>query len=322
MIRNRKVQSSAFMVYSSFKFEKEIRHVAIVGTGVIGTSWATLFLQKGLRVTATDITKDAEQRLRDGIHKNAPQLSQKLLHFEENLEDAVKDVQFVQENGPERKAFKQELFRDLDECTSPDVLLVSSSSGIIPTVFQERAMHPERILLGHPFNPPHLIPLVEVCGGEKTAPAAVIRTIEFYQSIGKKPIHLKKEMEGHVANRLQAALWQEAFYLVKEGVASIKDIDMAISEGPGLRWALLGPFMNLHLSGGEGGIRHVLEHLGPPLESWIKNLGTVSINEDLIRVLAEGVKDLLTEKNLTQLIAERDQLLQELKTLKGNTKEL
>jgi len=302
-------------------FEKEIRHVAIVGTGVIGTSWATLYLEKGLRVTATDIAKDAEQKLRAGIYKNAPQLSQELLQFEESLKDAVKDVQFVQENGPERKAFKQELFRDLDVFTPHDVLLVSSSSGIIPTVLQEKAMHPERILLGHPFNPPHLIPLVEVCGGEKTAPGAVLRTIEFYRSIGKKPIHLKKEMEGHVANRLQAALWQEAFYLVKEGVVSVKDIDTAISEGPGLRWALLGPFMNLHLSGGDGGIRHFLEHLGPPLESWIKSLGNISIDDDLINILAEGVKDLLKEKNLSKLIAERNQLLQELKTLKEKTKE-
>ncbi len=303
-------------------YKKEIRHVAIIGTGVIGTSWATLYLEKGFRVTATDIAKDAEQKLRAGIYKNAPHLSQELLQFEESLEEAVKDVQFVQENGPEQKEFKQELFRNLDAFTSPGVLLVSSSSGIIPTVFQEKAMHPERILLGHPFNPPHLIPLVEVCGGEKTDHRAVLRTIEFYQSIGKKPVHLKKEMAGHVANRLQAALWQEAFYLVKEGVISIKDIDTAISEGPGLRWALLGPFMNLHLSGGEGGIRHFLEHLGPPIESWIKNLGTVSIDDDLINVLDEGVKDLLKEKKLSQLIEERDLLLHELKTLKEKTKEL
>lgn len=302
-------------------FEKEIRHVAIIGTGVIGTSRATLYLEKGFRVTATDIAEDAEEKLRDRIFKNAPHLSQELLRFEESLEEAVKDVQFVQENGPERKELKQELFKDLDLFTHPDVLLVSSSSGIIPSVLQEKVMHPERILLGHPFNPPHLIPLVEVCGGEKTAPEAVLRTIKFYQSVGKKPVHLKKEMEGHVANRLQAALWQEAFYLVKEGVATVKDIDTAISEGPGLRWALFGPFMNLHLSGGDGGIRHFLENLGPPLESWIKTLGKISIDDDLINVLAEGVKDLLKEKNLSQLIEERDRLLQELKRLNKNMKE-
>ncbi|MEP7259439.1 MAG: 3-hydroxyacyl-CoA dehydrogenase NAD-binding domain-containing protein, partial [Flavitalea sp.] len=227
-----------------------------------------------------------------------------------------------QENGPERINIKQELFKQLDAYTPSSVLLVSSSSGIVPTIFQSQAVHPERILLGHPFNPPHLIPLVEVCGGEKTSEEAISRTIAFYASIGKKPIHLKKEVKGHVANRLQAALWQEAFHLVQQGVASVKDIDTAISEGPGLRWALLGPFMNLHLSGGDAGIRHMLEHLGPPMESWMRDLGKVSINDDLINGLTSGVDEMLKDKNLPELIAERDQLLSQIERLKSQTKEL
>lgn len=300
----------------------KIQHIAVIGTGVIGMSWVTFYLQKGFKVTATDVAIDAEQKLRAGIEKFSPGLSQEFLRFEQNLEDAVKDAHLVQENGPERIDFKQELFRKLDSFTPPDVLLLSSSSGIVPTIFQAKAVHPERILLGHPFNPPHLIPLVEVCGGEKTAEAAVLKTIEFYESVGKKPIRLHKEMKGHVANRLQAALWQEAFYLLQQGVASVKDIDAAISEGPGLRWALLGPYMNLHLSGGEGGIKHMLEHLGPPMKSWMNDLGEVTINEELINLITQGVNDLLSVKNQSKLVGERDQVLQQLIKQKHDTSEL
>lgn len=278
---------------------KKIKHIAIVGTGVIGSSWATLFLEKGLRVTATDIAAGAEQKLRNQIFQNAPNLSQELLTFEESLEEAVKNVQFVQENGSEQTDLKQELFRKLDSCTPPDVLLVGSSSGIIPSLLQTGTSYPERILLGHPFNPPHLIPLVEVCGGEHTSDEAVERTIEFYRSVGKKPIRLKKEIKGHVANRLQAALRQEAFYLVQQGVASAEDIDMAITEGPGLRWALPGPFVNLHLGGGSGGARHFLNHFGPAIQSWIKDLVRVTMNKDLIVMLSDEVGKMVQKKNLT-----------------------
>ena len=193
-------------------FEGEIKHVGVVGTGVIGISWTTLFLEKGLKVTATDIDKNAEQKLREGIALNAPQNSQDLLEFKEDLETAVRGVQFVQECGTERVDLKQDLFRKLDAYTNTGVLLVSSSSGIMPSVFQAKAINPQRILLGHPFNPPHIIPLVEVCGGINTSSEAVLKTMEFCKSVGKRPIQLRREMEGHVANRLQAALWQEEFF--------------------------------------------------------------------------------------------------------------
>ncbi|MEJ7766942.1 MAG: 3-hydroxyacyl-CoA dehydrogenase NAD-binding domain-containing protein [Chitinophagaceae bacterium] len=302
-------------------FKNQIKHVAVIGTGVIGISWATFYLKKGLRVNATDPAKDAEQRLRDGIFRHDPQLSQEGLRFEHRLEDAVRGVQFVQENGPERIDIKQALFRDLDRFTPPEVLLVSSSSGIVPTIFQAKAVHQGRILLGHPFNPPHLIPLVEVCGGEKTADNAISQIIEFYRSLGKKPVHLRKEIKGHIANRLQAALWQEAFSLVENGVASVEDIDTAIAEGPGLRWALLGPFLNLHLSGGDGGIKYFLEHLGTPLESWMRDLGKVLISPELIKLLTAGVNDLMANKSLPDLILKRDEMLTRLKELKHNNEE-
>ncbi|TWI20327.1 3-hydroxyacyl-CoA dehydrogenase NAD-binding domain-containing protein [Sphingobacterium siyangense] len=300
----------------------KIKHVAVIGTGVIGISWVTYFLSKGLEVTASDPAPDAEERLRKGITLNNPDISLELLHFEVDPVKAVKGVQFVQENGPERLEIKQELFAKLDAATDPSVLIVSSSSGIQASEFQMSAKHPERILLGHPFNPPHLIPLVEVCGGKATSEEAVLQTIEFYKSIGKKPIRLLKEKKGHVANRLQAALWQEAFYLVKEGVASIEDIDLAISQGPGLRWALLGPFLNLHLSGGNGGIKHVLEHLGPPMESWMKDLGTIEIDQNLIELISTELSNVLKGKDLQKIIDDRNKVLLDLMDMKSKAVEL
>jgi 3-hydroxyacyl-CoA dehydrogenase len=275
-----------------------------------------LFLEKGLKVIATDINKNAAQKLREGITFNAPQITQDLLEFKEDLEDAVSSVQFVQECSTEQIDLKQELFQKLDAYTNPGVLLVSSSSGIMPSVFQAKAINPQRILLGHPFNPPHIIPLVEVCGGTNTSPEAILKTMEFYTSIGKRPIQLQKEMEGHVVNRLQAALWQEAFFLVQQGVVSVQDLDIAITEGPGLRWAMLGPFLNMHLAGGSEGIKHFLTHLGPPINSWIKSLGKVSVDKALIDLLSEGVEQVLSGQKIDQLVRERDDLLRQLKHLK------
>jgi carnitine 3-dehydrogenase len=173
------------------------------------------------------------------------------------------------------------------------------------------------VLLGHPFNPPHLIPLVEVVGGRLTSKDAIKKALAFYGSIGKKPIHIQREVKGHVANRLQAALWREAFYLVEQGIASVEDVDTAIAHGPGLRWALLGPFLNLHLSGGAGGIAHVLEHLGPPLESWWRELGNITLNEDLNEAIARGVAEELGAADLAHLTSQRDDLLLALLRLKA-----
>ena len=176
------------------------------------------------------------------------------LSFHAELEAALEGADFVQENGPEKEDLKIELFRRMDAVLPPDVILVSSSSGLLMSRVQSACRHPERVLLGHPFNPPHMIPLVEVIGGEKTSAQAVEQAMAFYTAIGKRPIHPRKEVKGHIANRLQAALWREAFHLVDQGVATVSDIDTAIAYGPGLRWALMGPFVNLHLSGGEGGM--------------------------------------------------------------------
>ncbi len=299
--------------------QQNIKHIGVIGTGVIGASWVTYFLSKGFEVTATDPAPDAENMLRKSILANDPSIPLNLLYFENDMEKAVRNVQFVQENGPERLDIKQELFKQLDTFTDPSVLLVSSSSSLMPTEFQAGAKHPERILLGHPFNPPHLIPLVEVCGGKATSEDAIQQAIAFYQSIGKKPIRLRKEIPGHIANRLQAALWQEAFYLVQQGVASAEDIDLAVSEGPGLRWALLGPFLNLHLSGGQGGIRYFLEHLGQPFQALMDDLGKIEINEELIAILSNENSATLEGKDLQQIVLERNQILLKLMDIKNKT---
>lgn len=289
-----------------------IQKVAVIGTGVIGASWTINFLEKGLFVQAYDISEGAEERLYQYIKQFAPTLSLDNLRWCHSLEEVVQGVSLVQENGPEQVEFKQQLFQQLDALTSAEVLLISSSSGVVPSIFQAKAKHPERIVLGHPFNPPHLIPLVEVCGGQLTSEETIQKAIDFYQYLGKKPIRLYKEMIGHVANRLQAALWQEAMYLVQQGVASVEDVDTAIAHGPGLRWALLGPFMNLHLSGGRGGIRHMLNHLGGPMQSWMADLGTIDLNEVVIDELSQQVEAFVEQKDFTQMLHERDTLLKQL----------
>lgn len=297
---------------------RTIKRIAVVGTGVIGASWAAYFLAQGLDVAATDPMPGAEAKLRDAVRRHwpsmeklglAPGASMDRLVFSPDLETALQGADFVQENGPEREDLKLELFRKMDAALPADVILASSSSGLLMSKVQAACAHPGRVVLGHPFNPPHMIPLVEVIGGEQTSQQTVDQAMRFYAAIGKRPIHPRKEVKGHVANRLQAALWREAFHLVDQGVATVADIDTAIAYGPGLRWALMGPFLNLHLSGGEGGIRHVLDHLGPPIESWWADLGAPSITEELKQKICAGIEDELADRQRALLEPERDQLL-------------
>jgi 3-hydroxyacyl-CoA dehydrogenase len=306
-----------------------VGRVAVVGTGVIGASWAAHFLAHGLGVTATDPAPGAEERLRADVAAHWPVLerlglaegaSQERLSFTADVALAVADADFVQENGPEREDVKHALFAVLDAAARPDVVLASSSSGLLPSAIARGCpQHPERVVIGHPFNPPHLIPLVEVVPGERTSPQAVETAMAFYAAVGKRPIRLRQELPGHVANRLQAALWQEAYSLVERGVATVSDIDTAISAGPGLRWAVLGPFLNQHLSGGPGGIAHVLEHLGPPTERWWRDLGRVTLTPELVRKLVAGVDEELAGTDAADLVARRDAVLDALLAAKAET---
>ena len=302
-----------------------VRNIAVVGTGVIGASWAAYFLARGFDVLATDPADGAEARLCEAVARHWPTMqamglaegaSPERLRFCAALEEAVAGADFVQENGPERLELKTALYARMDAAAPPGILLASSSSGLMVSAMQSACKHPERVVLGHPFNPPHLIPLVEVAGGVATAPEAVARAMDFYQAIGKRPIHVKREIKGHIANRLQAALWREAFHLVDQGVASVADIDDAIAHGPGLRWALMGPFLNLHLSGGAGGIGHLLDHLGGPIESWWQDLGAPTMHADLKAKVAQGVAEALAGRSEAELAQARDHLLMDLMAAK------
>jgi 3-hydroxyacyl-CoA dehydrogenase len=309
----------------------KVAKVALVGTGVIGASWATLFLAKGLDVVATDPAPNAEALLRETIARQwaametlglSPGASQDRVTFKTSLEETVAEADFIQESGPERLEIKRELYARMDRAARPQVILSTSSSGILISEVQTACKQPERVLVGHPFNPPHLIPLVEVVGGRLTSQAAIDDAMAFYKAIGKRPIHIRKEVKGHVANRLQAALWREAFALVQDGVASVEDIDTAIAHGPGLRWALLGPFLNLHLSGGAGGLRHVMDHLGPPIESWWADMRAVKIDEDLKTKIVAGGEEELTGKSMAEITADRDRVLLELMRMKAEAEKL
>ena len=284
-------------------------------------------------MAATDPGPGAEAALRATIASQwaalpaeglAPGASPNRLRFTTSLEAAVADAQFVQENGPERLDLKRDLFRRLDAAAPADTILATSSPSITVSQFQDaRAHHPERVVLGHPFNPPHLIPLVEVAGGNATSAEAVERSLAFYRAIGKHPIQLRKEVLGHIANRLQAALWQEAFHLVATGVASVADVDAAIAHGPGLRWALLGPFLNLHLSGGTGGIVDLFNKpLWQATEAMWRDLGRVSVDADLAERVAAGVREELSALDPEEMVRRRDAVLQVLLRLKAETKAL
>src|SRR3984957_4199034 len=303
-------------------FDKPIRRIAIVGTGVIGASWAAEFLARGFDVTATDPAPNAEANLRKYIDTAWPDLtsqgldksaSRDRLSFTPDLKKALSNADFVQENGPERKDFKVQLFADMDAAAPPDSIIASSSSGLTMSVMQSTCKQPERCVIGHPFNPPHMVPLVEVVGGAKTSPDAVRRAIEFYESIGKKPIHLRKEVVGHVANRLQAAVYREVVNLIHLGVVDVADADTAVSWGPGLRWGVMGPSMLFHLAGGEGGIQHFMDYLSGPVASWWKDLGGFTDwPEGSKKTIVEGIKKAANGRSIDELERLRDEVLLEL----------
>ena len=299
-------------------YDKPIRRIAIVGTGVIGASWAAEFLARGLDVVATDPAPKAEANLREyideawkdltsiGLSKGA---SRDRLRFTTNMKEALSEADLVQENGPERPDFKIKLYAEMEEVAPVDSLFASSSSGITPSVIQSQCKHPERVVIGHPFNPPHIIPLVEVVGGSKTSPDAIQQAIRFYASIGKKPIHLKKELPGHVANRFQAALYREMLYLIEQGVLSVEDTDAAVCYGPGLRWGVMGQSLQWHLGGGAGGIQHFMDHLMPPLEGMMKALGTPNITPELKQEVINGVMREAVGRPVDQLAQEENRVL-------------
>jgi 3-hydroxyacyl-CoA dehydrogenase len=296
-----------------------IRRVAIIGTGVIGASWSALFLAKGLDVVATDVAPDAEAHLRAFVDQCwpamqelglAPGASLERLKFEPRLEDAVKGADLVQENGPERIDFKRELYEKLDKLAPASTLIASSSSGLTMSEIQKAcAGHPERCFIGHPFNPPHLIPLVELVGGAQTSAETLDRAAAFYDGLGKRTVRLKKEVPGHVANRLAAALLREVMYLVDDDVISVADVDAAVAYGPGLRWGVMGPMMLYHLGGGAGGIDHWFDQFTGPITAWWGVLGNPQITPDLRAKVTAGVMEEVASRSITSLEEQRDREL-------------
>jgi 3-hydroxyacyl-CoA dehydrogenase len=298
---------------------RPIRRIAIIGTGVIGASWTALFLAKGLEVIATDVAPDAETSLKRFVKAAwpalerlglAPGASPSHLTFTVDLPAAVRDADFIQENGPERIDFKKKLYRQLDELLPADVIIASSSSGLTMSEIQSDCrLQPERCVIGHPFNPPHLVPLVEIVGGAKTSEATIERAAEFYTGLGKQAVRLRKEVPGHVANRLQAALAREVYYLVAEGVVSAADVDTALCWGPGLRWGIMGNMMLNHLGGGPGGIEHFFQQFTGPMTAWWKVLGQPALTPEVQKKLIDSVHAEIGSRSIPELETQRDEIL-------------
>jgi carnitine 3-dehydrogenase len=295
----------------------QVERVAVLGAGTIGASWTAQFLARGLSVAVYDPAPDGATRVRAFVEAAWPTLERLGLSanadptrvsFHDDPAAAVEGAALVQENAPENLEVKCALFARIDAALAPETVVASSTSGFMPSDLQAGRRGPERYVVGHPFNPPHLIPLVEVVGGRATDPAVVDWTAEFYAVLGKRPIRIRREVPGHVANRMQVALYREAIHLVLEDVASVADVDAAIAYGPGLRWAFMGPHMAHHLAGGRGGLRHLLEHIGPGIERWWNDLGRPDLTPAAIDRLVEAFGQ-AEARPIRQLEAERDALL-------------
>lgn len=298
------------------------QRIAVIGAGTIGASWAALFLARGHDVAASDPSPQGEVFARGFIANAWPALqalglvvegaSQDRLTFHADVTAACQGVSFVQESGPEREDIKTETFAAIDAACPADVIIASSSSGLLISRVTATCKHPERCVIGHPFNPPHLIPLVEVVGGDQTSAEAIGKAMEFYRALGKHPIHIKKEVRGHVANRLQAAVWREAIHLVMEGVVSVADADAALTYGPGHRWALMGPSLAFHLGGGEGGMAHFMAHIGPAIQEWMDDLGNPRLTPEVQKTIIDGVAAQANGRTIAELREWRDRKLIEI----------
>lgn len=298
--------------------DKTTETVAIIGAGTIGSSWIAYFLAQGCDVRVWDPAASFAERAQEFVALVWPILEQLGLAVDaapgravycDTLADALSSATFVQESGPEDAAIKTELIADIDRHL-PDEAVISSSSTALPvSEFQGGAAHPERVVLGHPFNPPHLMPLVEVGGGKKTAEWAVDRAMAFYEATGKMPVRLRAEIPGHLANRLQAAVYREAVHLVAEGYATVADIDKAMAGGPGLRWAFMGPHMTYHLGGGAGGIAHYFDILGASQERRWAALGDPQLTDDVKQKIIAGVDEEAAGRTIDELAAARDETL-------------
>jgi carnitine 3-dehydrogenase len=298
-----------------------VRTVTVIGTGVIGGGWAAHFLRRGYDVVAWDPGPGARERL-DALLDNAwPSLerlglsegaSRDRLRWADTLEDAVADTDFVQVSSPEVLEAKRALLARIDAAAGPEAVIASSTSGLLMTDMAVDCANPGRLVVGHPFNPPYLIPLVEVCGGERTDPDVVKWTDEFYTVAGKRSLKMDHEVSGFVGNRVQEALWREALHMVDSGQATVQQIDDAVTYGPGLRWAIMGPMLTFHLAGGPGGMGHMLDHFGPALlEPWTR-LEAPELTTELRDRVVAGVEEEAAGRTVAELERKRDAFLVDL----------
>ncbi len=296
----------------------QIERTAILGAGVIGASWAAIFLASGRSVTVFDLDPNAEASVRAYIEKAWPALdelgltaraSPDAIRFAPTASEAVRGAQFIQENVPERLLIKHATYAEIEPELEDDVIVSSSTSGLTLEALQEGWRDPKPLILGHPFNPPHLIPLVELTANEKTGSGILDRTEAFYEDIGKVTIRINKGLPGHVANRLQAAVWREAVHMAVEGVASVEDIDKAMWAGPGLRWAAMGPTTLFHLGAGEGGLQAFCDHFKDTFNGWWDGLGDPRLDDDVIKQLVDGMAAQAQGQSPKELSAHRDKML-------------
>lgn len=296
----------------------KINQTAVLGAGVIGASWTSLFLAAGMQVNVYDPMENTEQQVRDYIANAWPTLEAlgmiergdpEAVNFYQDPIEAVKDAQFIQESIPEKIDLKHQLFAQIEPHLLPDAVVSSSASGLMVSEMQQGWQNPSRFILGHPFNPPHLIPLVELLGNDKTADGVLEIAEAFYKAVGKVTIRVQREVPAHVANRLQAALWREAIYLVESGVASVEDVDKAVWAGPGLRWAAEGPHMLFHLGAGAGGLQEFCHRYGDSFHRWWDDLGDAKLTPALAEKLMQGVEQEAGKQTVAELSTKRDALI-------------
>nr|WP_156290328.1 L-carnitine dehydrogenase [Oceanobacillus salinisoli] len=298
--------------------QNNIKKIAVVGTGVIGNGWIARFLAKGYDVIAFDPAEGAEARTRDMLARVWPSLQElgmsetasiDRLCFVETMEAAIKDADYVQENVPEREDLKKNVLQAIDKHTNPEVIIGSSTSGIMPSTLQEGLTHPERLIVAHPFNPVYILPLVEIVGGKDTSSEVIEYAEILFENVGMKSLVINKEIEGHVADRLMEALWREALHLVNDGIATTEEVDKAIIYGAGLRWAQMGPFMTFHLAGGDAGMRHMLEQFGPALKQPWTKLVAPELTDELKEKVINGCEESAGNESVAQLEEKRNEFL-------------
>ena len=303
----------------------QIKTIAVIGTGVIGTGWIIRFLAHNKIVHAYDKDIKLKKNLIAEIKRawpyskklfNKKKLNLKNFKYFTSIEEALSGVDFIQESATENYVLKTKLMNTIGKYAKLNVIISSSSSGLLPTKIYSKCKNPERTMIGHPFNPVYLLPAVEIVPGKKSSKKFLKKAKDFYQSISMNPIMVKQELPGYLSDRLQEALWREGLHIINEGHASTEDLDRAIEDGPGLRWSLMGTFLTFHLAGGKAGMRHMLEQFGPALKLPWTRLKAPNLSNKLINRLVEGTKKQSRGKSVTKISNIRDGYLVELQKLR------